>query len=80
MQGFMSKWICPNQNDFVKERRISDNTFIASLLMSYIHKPKAAKKRGCAFKMDIQKAYNKISWIFIESVMNSMNFHEVWSE
>ncbi|KAF7841821.1 reverse transcriptase [Senna tora] len=66
--------ITPYQNGFVKGRSISDNVFLASEIMSYIHKARRLKTSWCAFKIDIHKAYDKLSWNFLEAVLLQMHF------
>ncbi|KAF7822054.1 reverse transcriptase [Senna tora] len=71
MQPLMQRVIAPNQNGFVKGRAISDSILLASELMTFIHK---ARITCCAFKLDIQKAYDKLSWDFLEAVLIKMAF------
>lgn len=68
LQPIMDKIITPFQNGFVKGRSISDNLILASELLTFIQKCKKRKKFWCALKLDITKAYDKISWPFLESV------------
>ncbi|KAF7835238.1 ribonuclease H [Senna tora] len=70
--------IAPNQSAFLEGRNISDNV----VLMSEIaHKVKSIRKgntKWCVFNMDIQKAYDKLSWSFIETVLRKMHFPSRW--
>ncbi|KAF7824263.1 ribonuclease H [Senna tora] len=74
LQSIMERDISPNQNGFVKGRAILDSILLASELMTSIHKERKVKTSWCAYKLDIQKAYDKISWEFLELVMISMGF------
>lgn len=60
--------ISPNQVSFVPGRQIVDNIIIAQELM---HKFKISKgKKGfMAWKIDLSKAYDRLNWHFIESVL-----------
>lgn len=73
MQPLMNGRISSFQNTFINGRLILDNIFLAVELVSFIHKAKRAKRKWCALKMDIRKAYNRITW---ESVLNVMGFSE----
>ncbi|KAF7843911.1 uncharacterized protein G2W53_000816 [Senna tora] len=74
MQAIMERVIAPNQNGFVKGRAISDSILLASELMTFVHKARKVKTKWCAFKLDIQKAYDKLSWDFLQAVMIKMAF------
>ncbi|KAF7815290.1 uncharacterized protein G2W53_029259 [Senna tora] len=63
-------------NGFVNGRLISDSVFLASEVMSFIHKAYKTKIAWCAFKLDIHKAYDKFSWNFLEAVLRCMEFLE----
>lgn len=78
LQPILQDLIAPAQSGFVKGRNINDNIFLASELMHYIHKAKKLKTRWCAFKLDISKAYDRLSWQFIEYVLTRMLFPLHW--
>ncbi|CAL9010471.1 unnamed protein product [Prunus brigantina] len=60
--------ISPNQVSFIPGRHITDNILIAQELM---HKFKLSKgKKGfVAWKIDLSKAYDRLSWHFVEYVL-----------
>lgn len=61
------------QNGFVADRIISDNCWIAHEMMNTIRKKKG-EKMVAVFKMDLNKAYDRVSWDFIERVLRAMKF------
>ncbi|XP_060210954.1 uncharacterized protein LOC132637966 [Lycium barbarum] len=68
--------ISQNQSGFVKGRAIGENVLLAQEL---IHDIKNNNKGGnVVFKIDMNKAYDKISWKFICDVMRKMGFTETW--
>ncbi|KAL6208769.1 hypothetical protein ACLB2K_019714 [Fragaria x ananassa] len=71
IRPLLRKWISPNQVSFVPGRHISDNIMIAQELL---HKCKNSKgKKGfMAWKIDLSKAYDKLSWKFIEQVLGEV--------
>lgn len=78
LQPILQDLISPTQNGFLKGRSINDNIFLASELMTYIHKAKRLKTKCCALTLDISKAYDRLSWSFIETVLKRMLFPEHW--
>ncbi|GJW97300.1 hypothetical protein Tco_0179108 [Tanacetum coccineum] len=52
--------VSDNQSAFIPGRRISDNILITQELMHSYHKKKGPPR--CAFKIDIQKAYDTVDW------------------
>lgn len=78
MDKVFGQLITPFQNGFVKGRSITDNLILVSELMTFIQKSKRRKKHWCALKLDITKAYDKLSWNFLEAVLQQMHFSELW--
>ncbi|XP_035830107.1 uncharacterized protein LOC110944890 [Helianthus annuus] len=62
-----------NQSAFVPGRRISDNILLTQELMHNFHR-KIGPPR-CAFKVDIQKAYDTVEWSFLEKTLLGFRFH-----
>nr|GEV60405.1 RNA-directed DNA polymerase, eukaryota, reverse transcriptase zinc-binding domain protein [Tanacetum cinerariifolium] len=62
-----------NQSAFILERLISYNILIAQEFMKGYNWDIGV--RNCAFKIDIQKAYDTVSWEFLDSVLRMFEFH-----
>ncbi|XP_060182470.1 uncharacterized protein LOC132612164 [Lycium barbarum] len=76
LSKIISKLISPNQSGFVKGRAIGENVMLAQEI---IHDMKKNNKGGnVIFKIDMTKAYDRMSWNFICSVMRKMGFNEAW--
>lgn len=73
LQGYLKDMISPNQNAFIKGRLISDSIFLTDEMMDFIHKEKNKKQFWCAIKIDFFKAYDRVKWSFLESVLRRMN-------
>ncbi|GKB28957.1 RNA-directed DNA polymerase, eukaryota, reverse transcriptase zinc-binding domain protein [Tanacetum coccineum] len=71
--GF-SKVVSLNQSAFIPGRHIQDNILITQELLKGYNRKNGAKR--CAMKIDIQKAYDTISWDFLKEVMLMVGFHE----
>ncbi|GJV69848.1 hypothetical protein Tco_1485357 [Tanacetum coccineum] len=66
--------ISPNQSAFVPDRRISDNILLTQELMHNYHLDRGSPR--CAFKVDIQKAYDTVDWDFLKQVLLAFGFHD----
>ncbi|XP_071688766.1 uncharacterized protein [Rutidosis leptorrhynchoides] len=64
-----------NQSAFIPGRRISDNILLTQELMRNYHLNKGTPM--CAFKVDIQKAYDTVSWDFLKAILLQFGFHSV---
>ncbi|GJV99694.1 putative RNA-directed DNA polymerase [Tanacetum coccineum] len=62
-----------NQSAFVPGHRISDNILLTQELMRNYHKRRGPPR--CAFKVDIQKAYDTVDWNFLETILVGFGFH-----
>ena len=70
----LPKIISPQQSGFVKERQISDNFLLAQELISGIRQ---SNRRGnVVLKLDMAKAYDKVSWLFLLPVLRWFGFGE----
>ncbi|GJW28398.1 putative RNA-directed DNA polymerase, eukaryota, reverse transcriptase zinc-binding domain protein [Tanacetum coccineum] len=62
-----------NQSAFVPGHRISDNIFLTQELMRNYHRRRGPPR--CAFKVDIQKAYDTVDWNFLKTILVGFGFH-----
>lgn len=70
----MEDIIASFQNAFVKNRLIPHNIIPAAKILHHIKLQKNKKNFWVAFKVDLNKAFHKVSWAFLEEVMKQMNF------
>ena len=66
--------VSPNQSAFVPGRRIADNILLTQELMHNYHLNRGPSR--CAFKVDIQKAYDTVNWQFLRCILIRFGFHE----
>lgn len=78
LQPVMDDLISPNQNALIKGRLISDNIFLASELITFIYKSRTMKSHWGTTKLDLAKAYERLSWPFIRMVLTRMNFLDLF--
>lgn len=74
IKGSLNELISPNQSTFVPGRRISDNILLTQELMHNYHLDRGSPR--CAFKVDIQKAYDTVDWSFLKEVLLAFGFHD----
>nr|GEY66895.1 hypothetical protein [Tanacetum cinerariifolium] len=66
--------VSPNQSAFVPGRSISNNILLTQELMHNYHLDHGTPR--CAFKVDIQKAYDMVDWDFLKVILNGFGFHD----
>ena len=75
------KQILPNvifesQSAFVPNRLITDNTIIAFEILHRMRNKRRGKKGQMTIKLDISKAYNRVEWSFLRSIMLKLGIDE----
>ncbi|XP_071692649.1 uncharacterized protein [Rutidosis leptorrhynchoides] len=73
IKGVLDDIVDENQSAFIHGRQISDNILLTQELMINYHKKTGPPK--CAFKIDIQKAYDSVEWPFLKNCLLSFGFH-----
>ncbi|GKC91580.1 RNA-directed DNA polymerase, eukaryota, reverse transcriptase zinc-binding domain protein [Tanacetum coccineum] len=71
----LQKVVNMNQSAFIPSGHIQDNILIAQELLKGYKRKNGARR--CALKIDIQKAYDTVSWDFLKEVMVKFGFHPV---
>nr|XP_009768439.1 PREDICTED: uncharacterized protein LOC104219445 [Nicotiana sylvestris] len=76
LNPILGKLILENQSGFVKGRLITENILLAQEIVQDANK----KNRGgnVIIKLDMAKAYDRISWTFLMAVMRKFGFSENW--
>lgn len=64
------------QSAFVQGRLITDNALISMECFHWMKKKTKGKKGVMTMKLDMAKAYDRIEWSFVQSMLHSMNFPE----
>ncbi|GKU94711.1 hypothetical protein SLEP1_g8164 [Rubroshorea leprosula] len=66
-----------NQSAFIEGRQLVDSVVVANEVIDEVRK----RKSQCfVFKIDFEKAYDKVSWSFLDYMMEKMGFDKVWRE
>lgn len=64
------------QSAFVQGRLISDNIHLAEQFLRQYERKYISPR--CLLKIDIPKAYDTVTWVFLEDVMRALNFPEIF--
>jgi exonuclease III len=75
MKPMLHHWILPSQTGFVPNRCILDNIFLAfeSIVWSLENNQALSM-----LLLDFEKAYDRVSWVFLQHTMVRMGFAETW--
>ncbi|GKV16172.1 hypothetical protein SLEP1_g26854 [Rubroshorea leprosula] len=71
----LPKVIGEQQMAFIEGRHLVEGAVIANEIIDEV---KRKKKKGFLFKVDFEKAYDKVCWEFIEYIMMRMGFCATW--
>jgi hypothetical protein len=78
LKEVLTKCVSHHQSAFVPERSILDNAMVAIEIVHYM-RTKTTGKVGCvALKLDISKAYDRMSWEYVRAVLSRMGFCDKW--
>ena len=72
----LPRLISPQQSGFVKGRQIADNFLLAQELVSDI--TRSNRGGNVVIKLDMMKAYDRVSWSFLLQVLRRLGFSETW--
>ncbi|XP_071740858.1 uncharacterized protein [Rutidosis leptorrhynchoides] len=75
IKGCLDDIVSSNQSAFNPGRRITDNILLTQDLMKNYHLSYGPPR--CAFKIDIQKAYDTVDWNFLENILVRFGFPKV---
>jgi hypothetical protein len=69
------KIIKPTQTAFLPGRNIMEG---AVILHETIHELHSKKQDGVIFKIDFEKAYDKVKWSFLQQTLRMKGFSQTW--
>ncbi|KAK6146980.1 hypothetical protein DH2020_017892 [Rehmannia glutinosa] len=76
LEYVVPKLIDPAQYAFISGRNITDNIFLAQEIIRNYARARISPR--CAIKVDLKKAYDTISWSFLEQVLNGLGFSSMF--
>ncbi|CAM8915895.1 unnamed protein product [Rhodiola kirilowii] len=78
LQAVLPEVISPEQSAFFKGRLIMDNFLIAHEAAHFIKHAKHRRDVFGSLKLDMSKAYDRIEWGFLKSILLRLGFNENW--
>jgi hypothetical protein len=70
--------ISPEQSAFVPGRLITENAIIAFECIHAIQRGTWDREEFCAYKLDLSKAYDRVDWGFLKSLLVKLGFQSKW--
>ncbi|XP_021751699.1 uncharacterized protein LOC110717342 [Chenopodium quinoa] len=78
LRGVLPDLVSDYQNAFIPGRLMSDNCLMVHELISFTNASKARKRFYAALKIDMNKAYDRVSWEFLSQVLQVFGFPPYW--
>eukprot|EP00253_Pinus_taeda_P009202 PITA_09202 len=75
LKPLLDKLISAEQTGFVEGRQILDGLVVTQ---EVIHSLKVKKQKGMMIKLDLSKAYDRLSWNYLGKVLESFGFSRRW--
>ncbi|KAK9287662.1 hypothetical protein L1049_016099 [Liquidambar formosana] len=67
-----------SQSAFLRRQLITDNVLVAFEIMHFLNNKRTGQQGQFALKLDMSKAYDRVEWSFLESIMVKMGFDSRW--
>ena len=77
LRPLLSNLISPNQSSFIPGKTTTDNIIITQEIIHTL-RSKKGKTGGMVLKIDLEKAYDRISWEFIHHTLREFNLNATW--
>jgi hypothetical protein len=74
MRPVMEEVISVEQSAFVPGRLIINNALVEFECIHTMKRKKKGKKRLCAVKLDMMKAYDRVEWPFLQEIIQKLDF------
>jgi len=73
IRPFLDELVSPFQSSFIPRRGTTDNAIIAQEVVHYMHTSRS-QKGTLALKIDLEKAYDRLDWSFLELTLHDFGF------
>lgn len=78
MKKMLNYVISHNQSAFLPGRLITDNIIVAFEALHSMNTRLKGRQGYMALKLDMSKAYDRVEWDFMETIMRRLGFHDRW--
>ena len=78
MKPLLPDLISGFQNAFIPGRHMEDNILISHELLHIINKQRGQQRHLAALKLDMNKAYDRVNWMFILKILTAYGFPPHW--
>ena len=78
LKKIMSSVIAPNQCSFVPGHQITDNIIVYQEVLHFM-RSQFPGKGFMIIKVDLEKAYDRLSWPFIRDTLANLGLREKWT-
>lgn len=77
LNEIMSYIISKQQTAFLRNISIMEGVLILHEVLNSVHQK---KESGILFKVDFEKAYDKVNWVFIYRMLKDKGFPDIWCD
>ena len=74
LKSLLPHVVSESQSAFQSDKAISDNILVAFETVHHMKMKKSGKEGYMAMKLDMSKAYDRVEWIFLKSLMLKLGF------
>ena len=78
LKRILPKIISGTHSAFLAERLITDNILVAQEMFHALHTNPGCKGKFVAIKTDMNKAYDRVKWSFMEALLLKFSFDQLW--